>query len=127
MSKIYNFFNMNRNYKNVQHEELRIIVDSKWTTLHDELSDCYYNFWKKGLSKPFQAYDVQATPEESKTLFDKLHGLIEDKRMIDLYDEFKKLPEGDEKEKIKSHFDSYKIDDVKDKVNQLKINGIKTN
>lgn len=69
-----------RNFDRVQFETYRKKVDSKFNTLHDELSDCYYNFWKHGNSKPFNAgsktYDVQETPEESKVLFDKLHGLI---------------------------------------------------
>ena len=65
-----------RNYDGIQFEKYRKIVDFKFNQLHDELEDCYYKYWKKGLSKPFQSYDVQATPKESKILFDKLHGLI---------------------------------------------------
>jgi hypothetical protein len=132
MKKKYNFSNMKRNYKNVQHEQLRRKVDPKWTVLHDELSDCYYNYWKKGESKPFQGYDVQSTPEESKSLFDKLHGLIEDKRMIDLDGEYRKLSEEEKTEKMKKYFDACvddektekKIDRVKGRVSQLNQEGI---
>jgi hypothetical protein len=65
-----------RNLDNIQFANLRQTVDAKFNTAHDELSIAYYDFWKHGQSKPWKGYDVQATPEESKALFDKLHGLI---------------------------------------------------
>lgn len=65
-----------RNFDAVQFEDLRRRIDPKFNQAHDELSDCYYNYWKEGKSKPFHGYDVQATLGESKELFDKLHGLI---------------------------------------------------
>jgi len=65
-----------RNWDNIQFAKLRLKVDPKFNKTHDELSDCYYNYWKQGQSKPFQGHDVQATSEESKQLFDKLHKLI---------------------------------------------------
>lgn len=67
---------MDRNFEHIQFETIRKRIDGKYNSLHDELTECYYKFWKKGLSKPFQGYDVQKTPEESKELFDKLHGLL---------------------------------------------------
>lgn len=65
-----------RNYDGIQHESFRRTFDSRFEVLHDALSDAYYNFWRQGDSKPFQGHNVQATPAESKALFDKLHGLI---------------------------------------------------
>ena len=76
-----------RNFNRVQHEKLRKNIDSKYNILHDELSDCYYNYWKKGLSKPFQQYDKGNTLEESKQIFDKLHGLIFQQRMVKFHEE----------------------------------------
>ncbi len=72
----YVFRTTQRNYQNVQFGALRKDFDKPYNRLADELSDAYYNFWKKGKSKPWQGYDVQPTPEQSKELFDKLHGLI---------------------------------------------------
>lgn len=69
-----------RNFDNIQYESYRRVVDPKFIEMADELSDCYYNFWKHGQSKPFnggtKTYDVQPTVEESKQLFNELHGLI---------------------------------------------------
>jgi len=65
-----------RNWDGIDHEHVRRAVDPRFNELHDALSDAYYNYWSKGLSKPFHGYDVQATPEQSKALFDQLHGLI---------------------------------------------------
>jgi hypothetical protein len=65
-----------RNFTDVQHESLRLELDGKYNALHDELSATYYDYWKKGLSFPWQGYDAQPTLEQSKALFDKLHGLI---------------------------------------------------
>ena len=71
------FFKVARNFDKIQFSDLRKKVDPAYNKLHDELSDCYYNYWKKGLSKPFvvesNSYDVQATQKENKTLFDKIH------------------------------------------------------
>ena len=65
-----------RNYKGIAFEKLRQQIDGKYNQAHDELSAAYYDYWKAGRSCPWQGYDVQPTPEESKALFDKLHGLI---------------------------------------------------
>lgn len=78
-----------RNWSGIQFEKLRrkVVKDGKtldeiFNDLHDKLSDCYYNYWKKGLSKPFLGkFDVIFTdgkfdPDKTKKLFDKLHGLI---------------------------------------------------
>lgn len=116
---MYNFLNIDRNYDNIQHEELRRKVDPRWTVLHDELSDCYYNFWKKGLNKPFQDYDVQSTLEESKVLFDKLHGLIESRREVALDDEYRKLPEERKTDNMRAYFDNFD-DDNKNKVSRIR-------
>lgn len=57
----------------VQFESVRKAVDQKYADFHDALSDAYYNYWKKGLSKPVGAFDKAANPAASKTLFDQLH------------------------------------------------------
>jgi len=80
---------MERNFDNVQFGNIRKHLDEEFNKLHDELTECYYEFWKKGLSKPFQKYDVQSTPKESKELFDKLHGLIFEHLKV-AFDEFNK-------------------------------------
>jgi len=54
-----------RNFDKVQFETLRKTMDAKFNTVHDELSDCYYN------KKPFRTYGIL-----TKEQFDKLHGLI---------------------------------------------------
>ena len=81
------------NFKDVQYEPIRRLIDPKYLALVEKLEDCYYgdkiavngrrtrqNCWLDGTSRPFtmggQTFDVQATPEESKALFEKLHGLI---------------------------------------------------
>ncbi len=89
-----------RNFKNVQFEKYRRKVDKKFNDLHDDLSDCYYNYWKKGESKPFQGYDVQSTLEESKVLFDKLHGLLFHLYEETLENEHEKTPDEEKDEKF---------------------------
>ena len=54
-----------RNFDKIQFEMLRKIVDGKFNTVHDELSDAFYN------GKPFRTYGIL-----TKEKFDKLHGLI---------------------------------------------------
>lgn len=56
--------------------KVRQIIDPCVVDLADELSTCYYQFWKKGLSKEFYGYDKKKTVAESKTQFDTLHGMI---------------------------------------------------
>lgn len=72
--------------------------DVKYNELHDRLSDCYYTYWQHGESRPFavgtKTFDVQATPELSKKLFDKLHGLIFHLREIAFHAENLKQPTG---------------------------------
>jgi len=104
-----------RNYDGIQFEKYRRKVDPKFIALHDELQDCYYDYWKKGLSRPFQEYDVQATPKESKVLFDKLHGLIAHLHTVAIDDEHKatKLEDQDPK------YESCVKFDVRDKEGTL--------
>ena len=68
-----------RNTDKIQYETYRKKIDQKFNDFHDELTIAYYDFWKKGESKPVNAgskiYDVQSTIEQSKALFNKLHGL----------------------------------------------------
>ena len=68
------------NFKNVKHESIRREVDPKYLALISQLDDCYYKHWKLGKSKPFVMagiqYDMQPTFEESKALFQKIHGAI---------------------------------------------------
>lgn len=93
-----------RNYSGIQHEEFRRTFDPAFDTLHDALSDAYYNFWSNTKrsplnpfgnpkSKPFQGYDVQPTRAESKALFDKLHGLIYHHYAVEFHAENLKQPE----------------------------------
>ena len=65
-----------RNFDNVQFASLRANVDPPFNALHDELEEAYYQFWKLGQSHPWLGFDVQATPAESKALFDRLHGAL---------------------------------------------------
>jgi len=83
-----------RNFTKTQFEELRRKLDSGYNELHDSLEEAYYDYWKSGESRPWQGYDVQPTPEESKVLFDRLHGLIWLHYSEELHSENKKLPEG---------------------------------
>ena len=65
-----------RNTAGIQFDRVRQALDSKFDTAHDALSAAYYDYWRKGISHPWKGFDVQASPEESKILFDKLHGLL---------------------------------------------------
>ena len=69
-----------RNLYNVQFSDLRKIIDGKFNTVHDELSDAYYG------KKPFRTYGVL-----DKATFDKLHGLIFALRDIDFHEANKSL------------------------------------
>lgn len=71
-----NFTDLNRNFDNIQFEELRKIVDAKFNAVHDELSDCYYN------KKSFRECGVL-----DKETFDKLHGLIFLMRDVEFHNE----------------------------------------
>ena len=65
-----------RNMDGIMYESLRKKVDAIYNDLHDDLSEAYYDFWKKGLSKPFFAWDVRNTPENTKLQFDILQGVL---------------------------------------------------
>lgn len=65
-----------RNRQNILDADLRADVDPIFEEMHDELERAYYDAWRHGRSQPWQGYDVQATPEASKLLFDRLHGAI---------------------------------------------------
>ena len=56
---------MQRNFDGIQFEKLRKEIDPKFNTIHDELSDCYYN------GKSFKTFGIL-----TKEKFDKLHSLI---------------------------------------------------
>lgn len=80
------------NFEGIQFELIRKELDPKYLALVEELEKCYYgdkdengrfsrvNCWKDNTSRPFtlggELFDVQATPEESEALFNKLHGAI---------------------------------------------------
>jgi len=51
-------------------------LDDKFRSVVDELEVAYYQFWKQGLAKPFEMFDMLPTPEQSKDQFDMIHGLI---------------------------------------------------
>lgn len=67
---------LERNLDGTQFESLRKAIDGKFNALHDSLEDAYYNHWKKGLSKAWHGFDVQADSADSKALFDSLHGAL---------------------------------------------------
>lgn len=85
-----------RNYDKIQFEKYRRVVDPKFNQLHDKLTNCYYSYWKKGLSKPFQGYDKQSNLKDSKILFDKLHGLIFEHHLIEINEEHERTLEKDQ-------------------------------
>lgn len=74
--RVFRVDKIERNYKNIRFEDIRRVIDPKYNKLADDLSEAYYNFWKKGLSHPWMGYDVLDSPQKSKEQFDKLHGLI---------------------------------------------------
>lgn len=74
---------MPRDYSKVQWASLRSRVDNVIDELHDELTDCYYNYWKLGESKPWSSHlpankqlDVRPGAKATKTQFDLAHGLL---------------------------------------------------
>lgn len=93
-----------RNWKGIPFEQLRRKVDVKFNAAHDALTDAYYNYWRHGLSKPWRGFDVQATPEDSKALFEKLHGLIFHLREVALYEENMRQPTPDKRLKVRHDF-----------------------
>jgi hypothetical protein len=81
-----------RNFNNIQFDRIRSILDDRFNTAHDELTSAYYDYWAKGISHPWRSFDAQPTPAESKVLFDKLHGLIFQLRMIAFHNANMTLP-----------------------------------
>ncbi|RLG73164.1 MAG: hypothetical protein DRO23_09415 [Thermoprotei archaeon] len=122
MAKI--FGQKERNTDSIKFEKIRKNIDKKYEDLHDELSDAYYNYWREGASKEWQGHDVQPTLEESKVLFDKLHGLIFLVRDIEFDEENSKLEDDDSgKKKIDSMYEE-RLDSVKNNIKKLKDEGI---
>jgi hypothetical protein len=76
---------LTRNFDGVQFEGLRKKIDAKYNAAHDELSDCYYN------KKPYKTYGIL-----DKETFDKLHGLIFQKRDVEFHQENLKKPKKDQ-------------------------------
>lgn len=68
--------NRERSFNGVQFENLRARLDVIFNDIHDELDAAYYQFWRQDLSKDFMGVDKAATPAESKTQFDILHGAL---------------------------------------------------
>jgi hypothetical protein len=81
-----------RNTKGIEFESIRKTLDGRFNDLHDELSAAYYDYWRKGLSKSFRNFNVQTTIEESEALFNELHGLLFDLRLIAFHDANMALP-----------------------------------
>ena len=108
-----------RNFNGVQFEELRKEIDPKYNTVHDELSDCYYD------KKPFRNYGVL-----TKEQFDKLHSLIFQKREVEFHDENLKRPEKYDEAKYNDIKDKdgnvigKKVDKAQEKIQELKNEGI---
>lgn len=115
-----------RNFEKVKFEELRKVIDPKINEIHDELSLAYYDYWKHGKSKPFYGFDVQATPEESKKLFDKLHGLIWEWYDVIFHNENKKQPANKQysEDDYRYFRDQDKLAIAKDKILELRNEGI---
>ena len=115
------YFNEVRNFDKVQFETLRKQIDGKYNSVHDELSDCYYN------KKPFRAYGVL-----NKETFDKLHGLIFLQREVEFHEENLKQPEKDQYDEEKYNIEKdkdgniikNKYNDTKTKIEVLKDDGI---
>ncbi len=84
-----------RNFDRVQFADLRKKVDPMINELHDSLTRAYYDYWRHGQSCPWQSFDVQATPKESKVLFDTLHGLIFEHHTRVFHEENQALPAKD--------------------------------
>ena len=81
-----------RNFAGIQFESIRKTLDVRFNQEHDDLSSAYYDYWSKGLSRPWKGFDKQATPEASKALFDKLHGLIFQRHLVAFHNANMKLP-----------------------------------
>lgn len=93
-----------RNLKNVAHASVRSVIDQKYNDAHDTLSKAYYEHWRNGESFPItiggSSFDARPTKEESKALFDKLHGLIFELHEVELYNEAKKNPTHEKLNKV---------------------------
>lgn len=96
-----------RNFDNIQFAGLRKKVDPKFNTVHDELSDCYYN------KKSFRNYGIL-----NKNTFDKLHGLIFHLRYVDFYQESLKQPMG--KKILKENNNEKRLETAFNRIAQLK-------
>ena len=81
-----------RNFAGIQFESIRKTLDASYNQMHDNLSQSYYDYWQKGLSKPWKGFDVQPTLEASKVLFDKLHGLIFHRHLVAFHNANMALP-----------------------------------
>lgn len=51
-------------------------LDERFRVLARDLEIAYYHSWQHGRSFPVWGFDRQSTPEQSKRLFDQLHGLL---------------------------------------------------
>lgn len=89
-----------RNFDYIQFAELRKQIDSRFNTIHDELSECYYD------KKPFREYGIL-----DKEIFDKLHGLVFMKRDVEIYEENEKQSIPDEE--IRDTFDKRILREIK--------------
>lgn len=81
----------------IEHESLRAVIDPAFRALRDELRLSYYGpivdgrrqkiGWIAGNSIPFRGFDVQATPELSQALYDKIYGNLWHFYTLVLHDE----------------------------------------
>jgi len=84
VTKTYCFHNetipKSLDYRGVRFGEYRSNLEIYFRQAHDDLTDAYYNYWKKEDSKPVKiggkTFDKLSTPAQSRTQFDKLHGYI---------------------------------------------------
>ncbi len=88
-----------RNYTGIQFEALRRVIDPAFHAFKDELEEAVYGDrlpdgstdkstgWLAGVSKPFRGMDKQATEQESRSLFDEIHGHLFTLHTLVLHDE----------------------------------------
>jgi len=121
-----------RNFDRVQFEEIRRSLDKRFNDAHDGLTAAYYDHWRNGRSRPWQGYDVQPTNDESKALFDKLHGLIFLLRDVAFHDANMSLPEAERYSEDAYRYDRDeqgqitrdRLQESQDSIERLRVEGI---
>lgn len=81
-----------RNYVNVADGLLRAEIEPPWNALSDELDVCYYQYWRRGQSRPFQGHDLL-----DQDGFNKLSAAIDFARVAALHEASDALDASDPK------------------------------